>query len=60
MLYIKRYDLLKDDKGFKLQYKKEVIRLDTTNWDDADIEAQKIIDKLRKENTENNLAIVFD
>lgn len=58
MLFIKRYDLLKDDNGFKLQYQNEVIRLDATNWDEADLESRMIINKLKEENKE--IVITFD
>lgn len=59
MLFIKRYELIKRGNAFLLKYKEEEIKLKSKNWDDADEESRKIIDKLRKENKEKDVAIVW-
>lgn len=60
MLFIKRYDLLKSNDTFKLQYKDEIIILKSKNWDDADAEANLIIKELREKNTDKNVCITYN
>ena len=59
MLFIKRYELTKRGDDFILKYKDEVIKLKAKTWEQAEEESPKIIDKLRKENKEKNVAIVW-
>lgn len=59
MVFIKRYELIKRGDAFLLTYKKEEIKLKASNWEEAEEESKKTIEKLRKENKEPNTAIVW-